>query len=456
MPIKYDIISSFGLKENDIESYVSETKSNTLHIHITLVSRGQRCPICEKFTKNVKDYKIKKITNSVLISTPCLVHYRARRYICTSCSKTFFEENPFCELGTTLSTDTIKNTLTLLKEYNQTFSSVARTLHISKTKVIKIFDEHVQPERKPFSRSICIDEFYFSRKAKKKYALLILDFCHGNIIDILESREKHSLSSYLRSIPIEERNQVEYISIDMNDIYRELAYRYFKNACICADSFHVIKLINTALDSVRKRIMKRFEMNKKSDEYYLLKYRRDLLYSDVEPDTFSQPKYNHHFKYSVSDQRKLEMLLAIDRELEDAYNLKEAYLFFNTKDYDAYVREEVLNTLINRFLESRSVEFQAIGETLTRWRKEILNSFSTITRKSKRKDGTKSITTFRVSNGPIEGRNKYIKIILKLANGYSNFQRFRNRCMYCLNRYETYSEDKLTTTVKRSYPKASK
>ncbi|HAE16046.1 MAG TPA: hypothetical protein DCG51_05790 [Erysipelotrichaceae bacterium] len=33
----------------------------------------------------------------------------------------------------------------------------------------------------------------------------------------------------------------------------------------------------------------------------------------------------------------------------------------------------------------------------------------------------------RVLNGPIEGRNSLIKKVLKLANGYSNFNRFRNR-----------------------------
>lgn len=41
---------------------------------------------------------------------------------------------------------------------------------------------------------------------------------------------------------------------------------------------------------------------------------------------------------------------------------------------------------------------------------------------------------------PIEGRNRTVKIILRLANGYTNFNRFRNRVLYVLNKYETYSE----------------
>ena len=43
--------------------------------------------------------------------------------------------------------------------------------------------------------------------------------------------------------------------------------------------------------------------------------------------------------------------------------------------------------------------------------------------------------------------------MLKLANGYSNFDRFRNRAMYSENYYETYSEEKLPNTVKRIFPK---
>ena len=36
--------------------------------------------------------------------------------------------------------------------------------------------------------------------------------------------------------------------------------------------------------------------------------------------------------------------------------------------------------------------------------------------------------------------NKIAKIILRLANRYTNFNRFRNRVLYVLNKYETYSE----------------
>ena len=36
----------------------------------------------------------------------------------------------------------------------------------------------------------------------------------------------------------------------------------------------------------------------------------------------------------------------------------------------------------------------------------------------------------------LKGKNKYIKILLTLANGYRNFKRFRNRVLYVFNKYD--------------------
>ena len=54
--------------------------------------------------------------------------------------------------------------------------------------------------------------------------------------------------------------------------YRDIAHKYFPNALCCADSFHVIKYINDALDKIRCKVMNRYKNNKNSDEYLSLKY----------------------------------------------------------------------------------------------------------------------------------------------------------------------------------------
>lgn len=47
----------------------------------------------------------------------------------------------------------------------------------------------------------------------------------------------------------------------------------------------------------------------------------------------------------------------------------------------------------------------------------------------------------------------YVNKTTYLVNGCSDFERFKNRAMYCENYYETYSEEKLPNTVKRKFSK---
>ena len=42
----------------------------------------------------------------------------------------------------------------------------------------------------------------------------------------------------------------------------------------------------------------------------------------------------------------------------------------------------------------------------------------------------------RLSNGPMEDTNFRLKCIIKNANGYRNFNRFRNRCFFAINKNE--------------------
>lgn len=70
-------------------------------------------------------------------------------------------------------------------------------------------------------------------------------------------------------------------------------------------------------------------------------------------------------------------------------------------------------------------EMTECAKTLTNWKQEILSSFHWY-------DGR------RLSNGPIEGKNNYIKKIISNANGLSNFKRARNKFIYSQNQYEKY------------------
>lgn len=424
------------MKEENVKQIDHVTKSGIHYCYITLVSRGAFCKNCHTFTKKVHGYKEKPITHSILIKKQMKIIYRQRRYICTNkeCGKTVIENDPFTSSHKKITKATRDNVLELLKDYNQTYSSVAREMNISPTLVQEIFDEHLQIRRKELQEVICVDEFYLGGYHKNKYACMLIGFKNGLILDVLPSRHKSHLRSYFRTIPIEERNKVRYVSMDMYDTYREIAHIYLKNAVCCTDSFHLAKNVNEVLNDIRCKVMNRYRKDKKSDEYYLLKYKNKLLFLDGSKIEDEKYRFNHHYRCDYTDGALLEKILSIDSQLKEAYDLKELFMIFNRSTEDRESLSSMLEALINEFKLSSIDGYRTFGYTLESWKEETLNSFITY-------DGR------RISNGPIEGRNKYIKVMLELSNGISNFKRFRNRILYVFNKHEVPSDTVLDTRL---------
>ena len=403
------------INEDELELDREFRHKGIIYREVRIKNRGTRCLECGTFTTRVKEYRTRKIAHNVYHHENCVIIYHQRRFICPKCGRTRMEEDPFTSDGNRISDKTVLNILETLKRYNVPFTQAAQMYGLSTTGIMKIFDRYVDMKRLPLSR-------------RKKYVLVIINFMNRAILGILKDRDKPTLSSYLRKLSFEEKDRVEYVGIDMNDNYRDICSVYFRNALIVADSYHVIRHVHDALDKVRKRVMRRYEDDKRSDQYYLLKYRDELLY---EKDPLSaehrEIRRNHHFHYDLCEAEILEMTLKIDRQLKDAYELYHRYIRFNDTFYDDRRKTiDDLNEIISDYRISGIKEFEELANTLENWKAEIANSFI-------------KYGGIRVSNGPIEGRNSLIKKILRIANGYTNFRRFRNRIMFCLNRYSSHS-----------------
>jgi len=424
------VIKALGLNKEEFERIESIKSLCDDEILITLKRRTEYCPYCDNPTSVVKDYNTRKISHRTLIHNHVKIFYKSRRYFCNTCRKTFMEKNIFSNSSySKISSFTIINILNDLKPYTATFSSVARKYGISVNKVIEIFDAHVQIKRKKLTRILCLDEFYFNRHAKNKYAFMIMDFEKKNILDVLESRHWSFLSDYFYKIDIKERNSVDIVVIDMYKPYHSLVSQYFKNALCCVDSFHVIKQVNDALNAVRKRIGRMYKNDPKSVNYRLLKHRYKLLLKNEDDIESHEYKYDHILGYTTTENGVLELLLKIHPDLKKTYNLKNQYQKFNSIEEAKFNRdkhEKKLSEIINSMKTSGVKEMENCANTLQNWKSEILNSFLWI-------------DTRRISNGPIEGKNNYVKKILSNANGFTNFERARNRIIYSQNYYEKYS-----------------
>ena len=435
------ILRSLNLTPEDVESIVPiSSKNGHSDYLITLKIKDHFCPKCGCLTNRVKDYRIQKVKTKIFNDGSTTVFYKSRRYVCKECGKAFKERTTLIGDKKTISQNTAASIPEDLKPYNSTFSSVARKYNVSVTSVMNLFDGHVQIPPGTVSEIMCWDEFYFSRHRKNKYAFIMLNFKNKAIIDILESRRTQFLSDYFFQIPTNLRNRVKIIIIDMNSTYRDIAHAFFKNATVCVDSFHVSQYFNDALNRIRKKVMNRYTKDKRSIEYRLLKQRRKLLFKRYSQLEYVEPRYDHVMKYHITEREIVKTILNIDSNLKKAYELKEQYFDFNQITEETYTgrpeKEKELDRLILNCIESGIIQMVKCGKTLNEWKTEILNSFIWV-------DGK------RVSNGPVEGKNSYIKKILFNANGFVNFERARNKIMYSQNHSQRYSPNKKQRVIKR-------
>ena len=73
------------------------------------------------------------------------------------------------------------------------------------------------------------------------------------------------------------------------------------------------------------------------------------------------------------------------------------------------------------------MQLQEYSKTLIEWKQEIINSFIKVPTINK-----------KMNNALIENRNKSIKLLKHSSNGYTNWDRFRNRVLFCLNEDSTF------------------
>lgn len=160
-------------------------------------------------------------------------------------------------------------------------------------------------------------------------------------------------------------------------------------ATLVCDSFHVIKNINNILKKERIKVMKRYD--KDTVEYYLLKNFNFLLMMDSSKVYENKAKHNKKLQRYINYPQLLELILNIDKNLKEAYSLKEMYLIFHSTSTHENARTD-LSGIIREYASSSIEGYRQFSSTLIDWFEEIVNSF--ILYKGK-----------RITNGKIEGTN---------------------------------------------------
>ena len=97
------------------------------------------------------------------------------------------------------------------------------------------------------------------------------------------------------------------------------------------------------------------------------------------------------------------------------------------------------------------------GSECVEYSVEIINSFciSKADYNVSKDTGEITVEQKRINNALMENRNAIIKLVTKAANGYRNWERFRNRCMLVLEKgidFEIGKDDGSVKMVEKMDP----
>ena len=361
------------------------------HIELELPRRKHNCPCCGAETDRIHDYRKQKIKDISAFGKDVYLYLRKRRYACDGCGKRFYEKNSFLPRYHRM---TSRKNARIIEDFRDTVSAsyIARKHNISTTTALRYFNL-VNYSCKALPEVLSIDEFK-GNAGGEKYQTILTDARERKIIDILPNRKKADMIRYFRRF--KNRKEVKYVVIDMNPHFREVAEVCFPQATIVIDRYHVTRQAIWALERVRKEEQKHLS----ADWRRFCKHSKALL---------NKPPN----KLKEDEQEKLRIILGLSTRLEQAYFLKNDFLFLMHSP-NSVVAEELLADWIYRAESSHLSEFRECTRAIHNWGKLILNSFNV-----------------PFTNGFTEGCNNKTKVLKRVCYGMRNFPRFRNRILHC-------------------------
>lgn len=368
-----------------------ETNEKEIHIYGQLERKFHHCPDCGAETDKIHDYREQEIKDIPIYGKIAFIHLQKRRYRC-KCGKRFYEKNTFLpryyRRTNRLSAYIIDRLRSMV-----TFKDVGKEVNLSTTTVMRTFDL-VSYAPKHLSTTLSIDEFKGNTN-KEKYQCIITDPVNKLVLDILPKRYETYLTSYFLKFEKSERDNITAFVSDMWKPYATVASKLFKNAHQIVDKYHWIRQVFWAFDGVRKDVQKK--LGKEYRIYF--KHSRKLLFK----------RFNE-----LNDEQKqqVNIMLYASPNLSTAHFYKEKFLnILDCKDRDS--AKAALSKWIDSAIICGIDRFKKCAQTMINWITGILNSFSA-----------------PVTNGFTEGCNNKIKVLKRIAYGYRNFKRFRNRILH--------------------------
>jgi transposase len=242
---------------------------------------------------------------------------------------------------------------------------------------------------------IGIDELSYRRH--HEYLTVVVDHVQQRVVWVSEGKNVATVGRFFDALGPERTTRLKCVTVDMSAAYVEAVTTRAPQAQVVFDRFHVQRLVQDALDQVRRAEVRALEG---SDERRGLKQTRWAL-------------LKNHWNLSAIEYQRLSTIQRTNRRLYRAYLLKTALADILGRRQVGVVRVK-LAEWISWASRSRLKPFKRAAATIRKYF-----------------EGVVAIVSTGLNNGRVEGLNGKIRTITRRAYGFHDAGSLIGMIMLC-------------------------
>ncbi len=369
-----------------------EKARNRLIYHLKRTKH--RCPCCGSPHVAAEAISARQVRGEPMgACRQVYLRFTTHRLYCHNCHKRNMEHIPFLSHPKSRLTKSLERTIMELRQH-MSIRALANFYKLRWHTIKELEKQYLQKKyariQTAHVRSIGLDEIYVSRKSNEsKYLTVIRDLESGAVLFVGDGKGISALEGAKKML---RKSKLRLVAMDMSNAYSSWFREHFPEAKIVFDHFHIIKLMNEKLDTVRRRGVSKLDEVQRSQfkglRFIFLQNHEDLC----EDAKAVLQNIRTHFK-----------------ELADAYMFKESLRSIYKTVTDSYHADLAFHRWCKLAEETQIPELKAMAKT-------IRNNL----------DGIKTYWTFRhQTNAKTEGFNNKIRWLIRQAYGFRDREYFK-------------------------------
>ena len=205
----------------------------------------------------------------------------------------------------------------------------------------------------------------------------------GSLAGILSGTKASSIVPILSKIPLEKRNTVEEVTLDMSHSMDAIIRNTFPLSAIVIDRFHVQKLVSEAVQEIRIEL--RREALKEENEAIKKAREEKKKYQPITYDNGDTKKqllarsryllFKSTSKWTDSQKERSIILFKEFPELKEAYEISMMFRAFYEHSQTTEQAKEALNKWYEKVEEKDIESFLVVAESIRLHENNILNYF---------------------------------------------------------------------------------